>query len=267
MIAPFLVGSADPPAVPSPCSLSYPSDANVVWDCRKLKKGESLDLLFGERWTDIARFNRIDRRHVRPGVGVKVPRQLDEIASFTPLPHHYPPAEFEERFLLIDLSEQFLGAYELGALRFSMPIASGEPGNQTPTGEFRLTMAHRDHISTLYTIEDRDTPYPMTYALLFHVNKQGVAYWIHGRDLPGAPVSHGCIGLYDEEMQKQYYGIPKEPELQDAKRLFEWVVGPRETDGKQIALEDGPKVHIIGAAPEPERPDTTVQSINRQGCR
>ena len=264
LFVPFLLGAADPPPVRSPCSLSYPSDGTIAWDCRKIKKGESLESLFGERWVDVARFNRIDRRHVRPGVSLKVPRRLDELASFTPLPSHYPPAEFEERLLLIDLSEQFLGAYELGALRFSMPIASGEPDNPTPTGEFRLTLAHRDHVSTLYMIEDRDMPYPMTYALLFHINRQGVAYWIHGRDLPGAPVSHGCIGLYDEDMQKRVYGVPKQPELRDAKRLFEWVTGTEELEGKQIPLKDGPKVHIIGAAPEPGRAMKRPQAA---GCR
>jgi hypothetical protein len=232
-----------------------------------LKKGESLESLFGDRWIAVARFNRIDRRHARPGVSLKVPRRLDDLSSFSPLSSHYPPAEFEERFLLIDLTEQFLGAYEYGALRFSMPIASGEPGNQTPTGEFRLTVAHRDHVSTLYTIEDRDIPYPMTYALLFHVNRNGVAYWIHGRDMPGRAVSHGCIGLYDEGMQKKFYGIPKQPELKDAQRLFAWVLGPEEATGRQIPLKDGPRLHIIGTAPGAGSSRTAAPSVNPAGCR
>jgi hypothetical protein len=42
----------------------------------------------------------------------------------------------EEEFILIDLTEQFLGAYEFGALRFSTPIASGNGLNKTPTGGF-----------------------------------------------------------------------------------------------------------------------------------
>ena len=31
------------------------------------------------------------------------------------------------------------------------------------------------------------------------------SYWIHGRDVPGFPASHGCVGLYDEQMQFDYY--------------------------------------------------------------
>ena len=42
-------------------------------------------------------------------------------------------------------------------------------------------------------------------------------------DLPGYLPSHGCIGLYDEAMQKEQYGTPTDPKLNDAKRLFDWV--------------------------------------------
>ncbi|MEQ1792881.1 MAG: hypothetical protein ABL970_01715, partial [Nitrospira sp.] len=108
---------------PSPCEIAYPSDATIEWDCRTLRSGESLEKLFGERWADVARFNRIDRRHARAGVALKVPKRIEELESFVPLPLFYQPAEQDEQFVLIDLSEQFLGAYEYGALRFAMPIA------------------------------------------------------------------------------------------------------------------------------------------------
>jgi L,D-transpeptidase catalytic domain len=234
---------------PGPCEIVYPSDATVEWDCRRLRRGDSLEQLFGERWLDVARFNRIDRRHARSGVSLKVPRNLEGLDSLTPLPLFYQAAETDEQFILVDLSEQFLGAYEYGALRFALPIATGNGRDPTPTGMFRLTAAHRVHQSNLYTIEGTDRPYPMNYALRFHVNRAGVSYWIHGRDLPGYPASHGCIGLYDEWMQKEQYGIPKEPELNDAKRLFEWVLGGEVEDDTMIPLSHGPKVHIIGQAP------------------
>lgn len=72
---------------------------------------------------------------------------------------------------------------------------------------------------------------------------------MHGRDLPGYPASHGCIGLYDEPMQKEQYGVPKDPELNDAKRLFEWVLGGEVKDDRLIPLPRGPRVHIIGQEP------------------
>ena len=89
----------------------------------------------------------------------------------------------------------------------------------------------------------------MHYGLRFHVTASGMSYWIHGRDLPGTPASHGCIGLYDEAMQKQYYGQPDVPVLDDARRLFEWVVGSRDTIGMH-ALPDGPRVLVAGSAAE-----------------
>lgn len=231
------------------CGIAYPSEATITWDCRTLKARESLETLFGNRWIDLARFNRIDRRHARPGTAIKVPRRPYDIAFFQPLPSFYQPAELEGQFLLIDLAEQFLGAYEYGALRFALPITSGELENETPSGEFRITAAHRRHESCLYTVEGTGRPYPMNYALQFHVNRAGVSYWIHGRDLPGYPASHGCIGLYDEPMQKAQYGIPKDPELNDAKRLFEWVLAGEIDDDRMIPLPDGPRIHIIGQAP------------------
>lgn len=235
------------------CEIHYPSDATVEWDCRIIPPGKSLEAMFGEDWVDVARFNRIDRRHARPRLSIKVPRQIEDLAQFTPLPLFYPPGELDEEFILIDLTEQFLGAYEFGALRFSTPIASGNGLNETPTGEFRLTAAHRQHQSSLYTIEGSDRPYPMNYALRFHVNREGVSYWIHGRDMPGYPVSHGCIGLYDEPMQKEQFGAPKDPELNDAWKLFVWVLGGEPDDDRVIPLPYGPRVHIIGQAPRSER--------------
>jgi hypothetical protein len=244
------VSSADSPKKHrGPCEIHYPSDATLEWDCRIITPGESLETIFGEYWVEGARFNRIDRRHAHTGVSIKVPKRLEDIANFSPLPMIYASAEQDEQFILIDLTEQFLGAYEYGALRFATPIASGDGPNETPTGEFRLTAAHLQHQSGLYTIEGTDRPYPMNYALRFHVNREGVSYWIHGRDMPGYPASHGCIGLYDESMQKEQFGVPKDPGLSDAQKLYLWVLGNESDSDGVIPLPSGPRVHIIGQAP------------------
>ena len=253
VLHPSISQSDSPKKHPTPCEIAYPSDATIEWDCVVIKKGESLETLFGEQWIHVARFNRIDRRHARAGASIKVPKRIEDVASFSPLPLFYPPAERDEQFILINLSEQFLGAYEYGALRFALPMASGNGHNETPVGEFRLTAAHRAHQSCLYTVEKTDRPYPMNYALRFYMNKEGVSYWIHGRDMPGYPASHGCIGLYDESMQQEQYKLPKDPELNDAKRLFEWVLGGETDEDGVIPLKQGPRVHIIGQAPKSER--------------
>jgi len=197
----------------------------------------------------VARFNRIDRRHARPGVRIKVPDRLEELSDFTPMPQRYSPADGEARFILIDLSEQFLGAYEYGALVLSSPVATGRPSHPTPTGDFRIDAADLRHRSSKYTIANTRIPYPMHYGLRFYRTERGVTYWIHGRDLPGYPASHGCVGLYDEGMQVRYYGEPKDVVLDDARRLFEWAVGPlREGESVRERLE-GPRVRVVGHAP------------------
>jgi hypothetical protein len=242
--------SAEARSVPSLCKINHPSDAQIEWECRRLQKGETLESLFNDRWIDIVRFNRIDRRHVYPGIYLKVPKRLDDIKDFTPMPRSYQQVEAEPKFILVNLSEQFLGAYEYGRLIFSAPIATGESGNRTPNGEYRITAFHSQHKSTLYFIEKTKIQYPMHYGLRFYINKKGISFWIHGRDLPGYPASHGCIGLYDEEMQKKYYGYPKNPILKDAKFLFEWAISPLIDDGKFHILKYGPKILIVGSAPD-----------------
>lgn len=240
--------------VPKPssiCKVSYPSDTTVEWECYRLKKRDTLEGLFGERWVDVLRFNRIDRRHLWPGAALKVPKRLDDIRDFTPLPAFYPPAETDPKFILVDLSEQFIGAYENGFLKFSFPIASGNRNNKTPTGTFRVDAYHSLHTSNLYYIEKTNTLYPMHYALRFHISPRGIAYFIHGRDVPGYPASHGCIGLYDEEMQIKYYKWfkPREPLLLGAKTLFDWAIAPSTDDYRFHRLKNGPRVEIIGNIP------------------
>jgi len=232
----------------SPCDLDYPSDTAVVWTSRTIGKGESLESMFGNRWMDVARFNRIDRRHAVRGICIKVPQRLEAIECFSPMPAHYAPADSDSQFVLVYLSEQFLGAYENGRRVFSAPITTGQADNPTPSGMFRIIAYDRNHVSSLYHIADTDQPYPMHFGLRFHVDSSGVSYWMHGRDLPGMPASHGCIGLYDEAMQKQCYGKPFEPALADARWLFEWVVG---SQGHTMSFRtiEGPRVLIVGSPP------------------
>ena len=241
----ILLVSAQAGTIPSLCKITYPSDAHIEWECKRVLKGETLENLFGDRWVDVARFNRIDRRHVYPGIHIKVPKRLEDIENFTPLPKYYPPAKSEPKFILVDLLEQFLGAYEYGHLVFSSPVATGGKGKETPTGEFKIIAIDSEHKSSLYFVEKTKKLYPMNYGLMFHVDKNGVALWVHGRDLPGHPASHGCIGLYDEHMQKKYYGYPKEPLLKDSELLFNWVISPLTDDKRYHVLKDGPQIAII----------------------
>lgn len=232
--------------------IEYPSLENMKLKSHFMRPQDTLESLYGKNWQYVARLNRIDRRHAYPGMTIRVPENMEEIKNYCPLPSFYAPAEHYEKYVLVNLTEQWLGAYEYGKLKFSMPAATGMDGHDTPTGVFRVDARDREHVSSLYKTEDQEEQYPMDYAFRFHVGADNVSYWIHARDLPGKPASHGCVGVFDEMMQNRMYGIPKDPVLNDAKKLYDWAVGENDYDedsGHLELLEDGPVVEVTGHIP------------------
>jgi len=231
----------------------YPSQANISWKSHFVMPDQSLERLYGNDWVHIARFNRIDRRHVYPGMTIKVPENINDIKNYTPLPTFYEPAGKHPKYILLNITEQWIGAYENGRLAFSMPAATGIEGHNTPTGLFRAEAYHKRHTSSLYKTVAGDAQYPMDYAIRFHIGEDQVSYWVHARDLPGRPASHGCVGLFDEEMQQRVYSVPDKPFLKDAKKLYAWVIGETafiDDDGSQQLIVDGPVFEIVGELPK-----------------
>ena len=152
----------------------------------------------------------------------------------------------------MSLTEQWLGAYEFGKLKFSNPAATGRTGFETPTGVFRILARDKNHTSSLYKTENDEEQYPMDNAMQFYIAPDNVGYWLHARDLPGRPASHGCIGLFDEEMQNRMFDTPEKPVLNDSQKLYAWAVGEEEYEddpGNLEELEDGPVVEVIGQNP------------------
>src|ERR1035437_5525312 len=221
--------------------VEYPSLKSIKWQAHFIEPNESLESLFGADWILVARFNRIDRRHIYPGMTIKAPDNMADIRTYTPLPHIYQPAARHEKYILVDVTEQWLGAYEYGKLVFSVPAATGKATTETPTGMFRISTRDLNHTSSLYKTADDEEQYPMDNALRFHIGEDNVSYWLHARDLPGKPASHGCIGLFDEEMQLRVFGTPLEPVLRDSQKLYEWAAGEEEYEddpGESEELED-----------------------------
>jgi hypothetical protein len=230
----------------------YPSQGPIPWRPHFLRPQDSLERLFGADWMTVARFNRLDRRHAYPGMTIKVPEDMAAARTYTPLPVRYETAGPYPKYILLDLTEQWLGAYEYGVLRLSMPAATGTAEHPTPTGFFRVTARDRTHTSSLYKTEKEDAQYPMDYALMFYVGPDGVAFWIHARDLPGRPASHGCVGVYDEFMQLRTYGTPEVPVLFDSRTLYDWAVGDERhgiDSGTHQEIFGGPVVEIRGELP------------------
>jgi len=232
--------------------VEYPSLKNIKWHAQFIEPHQSLESLFGADWVLVARFNRVDRRHVYPGMTIKVPDNMADIRSYTPLPLSYQPAARHEKYILVDITEQWLGAYEHGRLVFSTPAATGKETTETPIGMFRISTRDRNHTSSLYKTADDEEQYPMDNALRFLIGTDNVSYWLHARDLPGRPASHGCIGLFDEVMQKRVFGTPEKPVLRDSQKLYAWAAGEEEygeDSGETEELEDGPVVEVRGGLP------------------
>lgn len=232
--------------------VEYPSLKVIQWHPHFMQPNQTLESLFGDDWVWVARFNRIDRRHVYPGMTIKVPDRIEDACGYSPLPRVYEPARRYEKYILVDITEQWLGAYEHGVLVFSAPAATGKAGNETPTGLFRVDARHLTHTSSLYKTANDEEQYPMDNALRFYIGTDNVSYWLHARDLPGRPASHGCIGLFDEEMQKRVFDTPEHPVLLDSQKLYEWAAGETEYGddfGELDELEDGPVVEVRGGLP------------------
>ncbi|MBC8019152.1 MAG: L,D-transpeptidase [Verrucomicrobia bacterium] len=232
--------------------VEYPSLKGIHWHPHFILPNQTLESLFGGDWVWVARFNRIDRRHVYPGMTIKVPDRIEDARGYAPVPRVYEPARRHGKYILVDITEQWLGAYERGVLVFSAPAATGKFGTETPIGLFRIDARHLTHTSSLYKTTNDEEQYPMDNALRFYIGTDNVSYWIHARDLPGRPASHGCIGLFDEEMQKRVFATPEKPVLLDSQKLYEWAVGEMEYGddfGELDELEDGPAVEVRGGLP------------------
>ena len=244
--------SPDDKAMEDLSRIEYPSLKSIRWHPHFIQPDESLESLFGKDWVWVARFNRIDRRHVYPGMTIKAPDSMDDIRGYTPLPRLYEPARRQEKYILVDITEQWLGVYEHGRLVFSVPAATGRAEAATPTGMFRITARDQNHTSSLYKTQNDEEQYPMDNAMRFHIDESSVGYWIHARDLPGRPASHGCIGLFDEAMQKRVFGYPDKPVLLDSEKVYDWAVGESDYEddsGNLEELEDAPEVEVRGELP------------------
>ncbi|MEK7147185.1 MAG: LysM peptidoglycan-binding domain-containing protein [Patescibacteria group bacterium] len=157
----------------------YPSQTKLDFKFYTVKKGDSFFRLFKNRWEIVARFNRIDERHLIVGMKIKVPVHLEAAENYSPLPEFIENANTAGKQVLIDLEEQFLGAYENSRLVFSAPISSADPGCldengrekicYTPEGVFKAMAFHRDHQSSIYQGIVSGENIPMPFAVMFYL--------------------------------------------------------------------------------------------------
>jgi lipoprotein-anchoring transpeptidase ErfK/SrfK len=107
-----------------------------------------------------------------------------------------------EKYILIDRLQQYLGLYEWGNLKYYLPISSGTH-NSTPLRKFVVHYMDQVHYSSKYEQA------PMDHALNI-----GGDYFIHEGIVPGSPASHGCIRIFPLHASFLFYqwakpGIPR----------------------------------------------------------
>ncbi len=141
------------------------------------------------------RVNRVDAKHLRPGMRILVPVS-QEAFLHTPIPTSIDDAN--ARHLVVYLDVQYFGAYEYGKLVHWGPVSSGKRGHETVTGTFRAIWKDRWHRSRKYG------NVPMFFAVQFYGN-----YFTHEQSLPGYPASHGCVRMLKEDAQWKFSWIQK----------------------------------------------------------
>ena len=109
------------------------------------------------------------------------------------LPEFLPAAANHEKYILIDRSQQYLGLYEWGNLKYCYPISSGT-SNSTPLKKFVVNYMDEVHNSSIFDQA------PMDHALNI-----GSAYFIHEGIVPGYPASHGCIRVFPLHARFLFY--------------------------------------------------------------
>ncbi len=117
------------------------------------------------------------------------------------LPEFLSDAANQEKYILIDRRQQYLGLYEWGNLKHCFPISSGTH-NSTPIRKFVVSHMDEIHFSSKYEQA------PMDHAL--HI---GNDYFIHEGIVPGYPASHGCIRIFPLDARFLFFqwakpGIP-----------------------------------------------------------
>lgn len=86
--------------------------------------------------------------------------------------------------IIVSIPRQLVFVYRNGVLIGLSTCSTGMPGYSTPAGLFTVLQKFKDHRSIKYR---DDMPFTL------RLTKKGIA--LHAGDVPGYPVSHGCVHL------------------------------------------------------------------------
>ncbi len=215
----------------------------------EVKEGDTFGKLFGDKWEIVSRINKIDKRHLLPGIRLKVPEDWELAKKYPFFPEFLDQEKEVPKLILIVIQEQFLAGYEYGQLKFWYPVCSGKEKGltpewflktegewPTPRGRFSILYKDKYHKSNLYP--EPSGGWPMLYALMF--SWQG--YGLHAYSIPESLREH--FGLLPEDLQvevKRSSRMPGWPAsrgclrlfIEDAKKLYQWA-----KVGTEILIKD-----------------------------
>ncbi len=193
-----------------------------------IKKGEvkgSLSQLRteigGEAMAVVLKLNRLDEQHLRAGITLVIPKEIDELITYSPFPREIETARDIPKFLLVSRRVQAFGAYESGRLVRWGPTSTGKKETPTPAGLYHTNWKSKATRSTVNS--------EWLLPWYFNIdNKKGISF--HQYELPGTPASHGCIRLLTD----------------DAAWLYGWAdQWTLSTDGRRVEA-DGTPVIVFG---------------------
>jgi lipoprotein-anchoring transpeptidase ErfK/SrfK len=143
-----------------------------------------------EKMAVLLKLNRLDAQHLRAGVTILIPEQIDELNTFSPFPRKLEAGREIPKLILASLRVQAFGAYEYGNLVRWGPTSSGKKASPTPAGFYHTNWKSKATRSSI----NNEWLLPWYFNL---DNQRGVAF--HQYDLPGYPASHGCLRLLEDD--------------------------------------------------------------------
>jgi lipoprotein-anchoring transpeptidase ErfK/SrfK len=146
-----------------------------------LRRGAALAALVGVCWSMTALVT--DRASIGLAQEAVLPREMVISARIDEL------KQSQSRWIVINLSEQRLNAWEGDALMFSASVSTGRSDEPTPIGIFSVQQKSERAWMQGETYDVPNVPYAMFYSGNYAIHG---AYW-HSQF--GSPISSGCINL------------------------------------------------------------------------
>jgi len=198
--ASILAKSLEPKTNPNSGLIVCPEPTNpmpVAYRSVVIKGGEGRKFLSQlrseigeEKMAALLKLNRLDAQHLRAGLTLVIPEQVDDLTAISPFPHRVETVHEIPKLVLVSLRVQAFGAYEYGNLVRWGPTSSGKKASPTPAGLYHTNWKSKSTRSSI----NNEWLLPWYFNL---DNQRGISF--HQYDLPGYPASHGCLRLLADD--------------------------------------------------------------------